>query len=276
MTGTLGLIAGLGELPVQIAREAVSSGRNVYVIRIAGFVEPELDEFEGEVVSVGEIGRQIKLFKAADCDEIVFAGIVKRPDFSNLKLDFKGARLLPKVITAARKGDDALLRTLVGAFEKEGFRVLGAEEVNSGLLAPLGVICGQEPDAELITDLKRAAHVASVIGQEDIGQGCIVRSGLVLAVEAQEGTDLMLERVAALDGDTNGGVLVKRPKPMQERRIDLPTIGISTIEKAAKANLKAIGLEAGGALIIDLERCKKAAEAHGILLYGFPKDWAQS
>ena len=274
MSSTLGIIAGLGDLPVSIAEQARDAGRDVYILRIDGFVEPKLDAFNGEIVGVGEIGKQIKLLKAAGCEEIVFAGVVKRPDFSKLKLDMRGTMLLPKVIAAARKGDDALLRSLLGAFEKEGFTVRGADELNNSLLAPEGVIVGAEPAADVLSDLMRAAEVAKIIGAQDIGQGCVVRAGLVLAVEAQEGTDAMLARVADLPRIERGGVLVKRPKPMQERRIDLPTIGVSTIEAAAKAGLLAIGVEAGGALILDLDGCKAAAQSAGLLVYGFPKDWS--
>ena len=203
----------------------------------------------------------------------MFAGIVKRPDFSKLKLDMRGTLLLPKVIAAARQGDDALLRTMVSAFEKEGFKVRGADDVNDGLLAAEGVIAGKEPSGVLLADLKRAAQIAAIIGSEDIGQGCVVRSGLVLAVEAQEGTDAMLARVAGLPRTDRGGVLVKRPKPIQERRIDLPTMGVGTVEAAAAAGLLGIGLEAGGALILDLEGCKQVAKDVGIFIYGFPVDW---
>lgn len=272
MAGKLGIIAGLGDLPVQIATQAVQED-GVFVIRLAGFEEPRLAEFEGEIAGIGEIGKQIRLLKNAGCEEVVFAGVVSRPDFSKLKLDMRGARLLPKVLAAARKGDDALLRTLVGVLEKEGFKVRAAEDVDQNLRAPSGLIAGNKPSDEDIADIKRAAQVANIIGKEDIGQGCIVRDGLVLAVEAQEGTDRMLKRVAEMALKTRGGVLVKRPKPIQERRIDLPTIGVATIEAAADANLSGIGIEAGGALILDLEACKVATEHAGIFLYGFPSDW---
>lgn len=273
MTTKLGIIAGLGDLPVTVAEQAIANGQDVFVLRIDGFVEPKLDAYDGAIVGIGEVGKQIKLLKSAKCEDVVFAGIVNRPDFSKLKLDMRGTLLLPKVVAAARKGDDALLRTLVATFEKEGFTVRAAEDINQGLLAPEGVIAGREPEGDVLSDLKRAAYVARVIGSEDIGQGCVVRSGLVLAVEAQEGTDNMLKRVASLPRIDKGGVLVKRPKPIQERRIDLPTIGVGTIQSAAEAGLNAIGLEAGGALILDVEACKSLADKYGILLYGFPHDW---
>lgn len=273
MSSTLGIIAGLGDLPVNIAKQALGTGRSIYVLRIDGFVEPKLDEYDGEIVGIGEIGKQIKLLKAAGCEELVFAGIVKRPDFSKLKLDMRGTLLLPKVIASARKGDDALLRTMVGVFEKEGFIIRGADAVNTGLVARSGVIIGAEPSGETLSDLKRAAEIATIIGAQDIGQGCVVRSGLVLAVEAQEGTDAMLARVADLPQTDRGGVLVKRPKPIQERRIDLPTIGVNTIKAASKAGLLGIGLEEGGALILDLDACKTAADEAGMFVFGFPREW---
>jgi len=274
MPAKLGLIAGLGDLPVKVAAQAVADGRDVYVIRLGGFVEPRLATYPGEIVGLGEVGRQIKLLKQAGCEDLVFAGIVKRPDFKALKLDMRGARLLPSVLAAARKGDDALLTVLVSALEAEGFNVIGADEVSGGLLAGEGVLAGEHPGEDALADLKQAAKVALAIGALDIGQGCVVRDGLVIAVEAQEGTDAMLERVAGLPRGEGGGVLVKRPKPMQERRIDLPTIGPRTIRQAAAAGLSGIGLEAGGALILDEADCIEAARASGLFLYGFPKSWS--
>lgn len=278
MSSPLGIIAGLGDLPVDLARRAVDEGRGVHVLRIAGFEEPRLKEFAGETVSIGEIGRQIKSLKAAGCQEIVFAGVVKRPDFSNIKLDMRGTLLLPKVVSAARSGDDALLRVLVETFEKEGFRIIGAEDAASDLRAPSGLIAGPQPSESQMADLTKGARIAALIGDADIGQGCVVCDGLVLAVEAQEGTDEMLQRCAGLPTEIRGiadarrGVLVKRPKPMQERRIDLPTSGVSTVERASAAGLAGIALEAGGALMVDKSAMIAAAEAHGLFLYGFAPD----
>ncbi len=271
--GPLGIIAGQGELPVQIAIEASAAGREIYVLQLAGFEEPRLDAYPGVTVGIGETGKQIKRLKEAGCKDVVFAGIVKRPDFSKLKLDIRGARLLPKVIAAARKGDDALLRVMVDMLEREGFTVIGAEETHTGLKAALGPIAGRVPTEDEMSDLRHAARIAASIGALDIGQGCVVNDGLVLAVEAQEGTDAMLQRVEGLPQEIRGGVLVKRPKPIQERRIDMPTIGVRTIERAFAAGLAGIGIEADGALILDLSAVKALAEQHGLFIYGFPRDW---
>ena len=276
---TLGIIAGLGDLPVSVAKAALSEGRDIFVIRLAGFEEPKLADYPGEVAGLGQLGKQINLLKAAGCEEIVFAGLVKRPNFKSLKLDFVGARLLPKVIAAARQGDDALLRVVSGAYEAAGFRMIGADDVSQSMLAGAGLLCGESPDDAAMSDLKKAASIANTMGLLDVGQGAIVCDGLVLCVEAQEGTDAMIERCAALEVNLRGseshprGVLVKRPKPMQERRIDLPTVGVATVERARRAGLVGIGLETGGALLVDRDAVFARAEALGLFIFGFPADW---
>ena len=276
----LGLVAGLGQLPVHVATAAKARGQHVYVIRLKGFVEPALENLPGEIIGVAQMGKILKALKAAGCKDVCFCGIVKRPDFSALKPDLKGISLLPKFVAAARKGDDALLRVLVGTFEKEGFRVIGADEASGNLLVGEGVLAGMMPDDSQMSDLRKAAQVAAEMGRLDIGQGAIVCDGLVLCVEAQEGTDQMLARCAGLDETVRGnaenrrGVLVKRPKPMQERRIDLPAIGVKTVEGTAAAGLAGIGFEANGALLMDEQEVRIRAEQLGLFLYGFSKDWA--
>lgn len=276
MSAPLGLIAGLGDLPVAIAENAVATGQGVHVLRLKGFEEPRLASFPGSVVGLGEVGAVISRLKEAGCRDLVFAGNVSRPNFSDLKLDLKGAALLPKVLSEARRGDDALLRVLVTEFEKNGFNVIGSEQAHASLLAPAGLIAGHPPDANAMADMEVAARVASASGALDIGQACVVCDGLVLAVEAQEGTDAMLRRCASLPETIRGhagarrGVLVKRPKPVQERRIDLPTTGVSTVELAAAAGLAGIGIEAGGALMLNRPAMEATASALGLFLYGFP------
>lgn len=275
----LGILAGLGDLPVQVAQAATARGQGVYILRLKGFVEPKLADYAGEIVGIAEIGKIFKALRKAGCEDVCFAGIIKRPDFAALKPDLKGVSLLPKVLNAARKGDDALLRTLVETFESEGFRVIGADEAAGNLRANAGLIAGPDTMAAHMDDLRKAAKIASESGRLDIGQGAIVCDGLVLCVEAQEGTDRMLRRCADLDAELLGtptnrrGVLVKRPKPIQERRIDLPAIGVRTVEGAAAAGLAGIGFEAHGALLLDEAAVRAKADELGLFLYGFPKDW---
>ncbi|MEL6754477.1 MAG: UDP-2,3-diacylglucosamine diphosphatase LpxI [Pseudomonadota bacterium] len=274
MTGPIGLVAGLGQLPIQVAEGAVASGRGVYVARLKGFEEPALAPYPGSVVGLGELGKLIKTFKAEGCRDVVFAGNVSRPDFSAVKVDWRGAKLLPRVLKVAREGDDALLRLILSELEAEGFSILGADEVAAHLLAPEGLHTGPQPTPGNLGDIKHARRVAEEMGKLDIGQGCVVCDGLVLAVEAQEGTDAMLERCAQLPANLRGtpeaprGVLVKVPKPIQTRKIDLPTVGVATLEGLKRAGLAGVAVEAGGALLVDRQAIVSFGQAHGIFVIG--------
>ena len=261
------------------ARRCEAEGRPFYVVRIKGFADEALVRYEGQESRIGEFGRTIKLLKAAGCEAVCFAGVVQRPDFRDMKPDLKGAAVLPGMIAAATKGDDALLRYVLGVFEAEGFAIEGADQVLGGETAPAGALGRHAPDGAALADLRKALEVARATGELDIGQGAVVCDGLVLAVEAQEGTDRMLARVADLEPALKGtpqarrGVLVKRPKPIQERRIDLPTIGPDTIERAAAAGLEGIGLEAYGALLLNKTLIAELCKTHGVFVYGFPAGW---
>jgi DUF1009 family protein len=273
MNSPLGLIAGRGELPVKVREAALAGGREVFVVRLKGFEEPALADAPGTSVGLGEVGKLIKLLRAAGCKELVFAGNVSRPDFSALKLDWRGTRLLPRVLSAARQGDDALLQLLMGVFRDEGFILRGADDIATALLAEAGLIAGPQPTSSQIADIQRGHAVAREIGRLDIGQGCVVCDGLVLAVEAQEGTDVMLARVAELPAPLRGtpeaprGVLVKAPKPIQDRRIDLPTVGVKTLEGLWRAGLAGLAIERGGALLIEREAIVDYADAHALFVF---------
>src|SRR5690606_10600580 len=221
----LGLIAGGGALQVKNATHCQRAGRPFFVIRLEGSAGPELARFPGIDLGIAELGKCIKALKRAGCKAVCFAGLVARPDFRTLAPDLRGLRALPGILAAARRGDDALLRALLGEFEKDGFTVEGAHEVMGDLTLPPGPLGGVKPGPEHMADIARALDVARAIGRLDIGQGAVVCEGLVLAVEAQEGTDAMLRRVGELPAPIRGspeaprGVLAKAPKPIQETRI---------------------------------------------------------
>jgi UDP-2,3-diacylglucosamine hydrolase len=272
----LAIVAGGGDLPRRVAEQARRTGRNPFVVGLKGFVDQGLlAEFSGPELSVGELGRLMQLMRKEGCEEMVFAGSLKRPDFASLKLDIKGVQSLPKILAAAKKGDDALLRAVMDIFADAGFRIIGADDVLDDLRVTGGPLGDGVPTSEHWLDIRRAAEVAKISGSLEIGQGAISCAGLILAVEAQEGTDRMLARVAELPVEIRGtpaqrrGVLVKRPKPQQERRIDLPTIGLATVEGAAKAGLAGIAVEAGAGLVVDREAVATAANAAGLFIYGF-------
>lgn len=270
----LGLIAGGGGLPVEIARHCERSGRPLFVIRLKGFASGELAPYAGAEIGIAELGKCMKALKRAGCETVCLAGLVARPDFSGLMPDLRGLALLPKVVAAAGKGDDALLRLLVVEFEKEGFAVQGAHEVMEDLSLQAGVLGRHAPGEADMADATRALQVAREIGKLDVGQAAVVCRGLVLAVEAQEGTDAMLARVAGLPAPLRGapgagvGALAKAPKPIQETRVDLPTIGPATVEGVARAGLAGIVGEAGRLLVLEREAVIRLADELGVFILG--------
>ncbi len=270
----LGLIAGGGELPHAIARRCEAEGRAVYVVRLAGFADAHLERWPGDTFGMAEIGGILKALKREGCGAVCLAGTVNRPDFKMLKPDLKGASVLPGIIAAATRGDDALLRKILSVFEVEGYAIEGADDILGGDMLRSGELGAVTPDAEQLADLKKALHVAEKAGELDIGQGAVVCDGLVLAVEAQEGTDAMLSRVAGLPETLRGsatarkGALGKAPKPIQDLRVDMPVIGTRTVEMAAAAGLAGIGGVAGRLILIDREAIVATADRLGLYVWG--------
>ncbi|GAB4521840.1 MAG: LpxI family protein [Amphiplicatus sp.] len=272
--GKLGVIAGGGALPLRIVEGCVRRGEAVYVIRLAGCAEAAMTAFPGEDCGLGEAGKIIGALRREGCERVALAGVVRRPSFRSLKLDGRGAALLPRVLAAATRGDGALLNLLVAELGAEGFRVVGAEEALGELAAPAGVMGAHAPSADDLADMRKAAALIAALGPFDAGQGAVVAGGLVLAVEAAEGTDAMLARCAAAPVPQGAarsarGVLVKRPKPGQDRRIDLPTLGVETVRRAHAAGLAGIAVEAGAALIVDADETIAEADRLSLFLYGF-------
>ncbi|MBS0384727.1 MAG: UDP-2,3-diacylglucosamine diphosphatase LpxI [Proteobacteria bacterium] len=273
----LGVIAGGGDLPVVLAEHCAETGRDYFVARIAPFASAALESHPGVTQELGAMGSRMRALKDAGVDAIVLIGQVPRPDLGQLKLDDRAQAMIPAFLAAAAEGDDALLRVLLEEHEREGFKVLGAEEVMGGLLAPAGAWGAIAPSETQRRDIAKAARIAAVIGSFDVGQGVVVAGGVTLAVEAQEGTDAMLFRVASLPTAVRGtpknrrGVLLKRPKPTQERRIDLPVVGPKTLQGAATAGLAGIAAEAHGALVVRREEMIAEADRLGIFLYGFTR-----
>ncbi|MGE0044799.1 MAG: LpxI family protein [Hyphomonadaceae bacterium] len=278
----IGIIAGGGDLPLALCEHFAATGQPYWVARVEPFADDALSAHPGESFNIGKMGARIEALRAAGVDALTMVGIVKRADLSQVEFDEHGATLLPKLAAAARSGDDALLRVLVEDLEAAGFTVIGAEEALADLKMGAGALGKHAPNAAHRADIAKAALVADALGSWDVGQAVAVCDGLVLAIEAQEGTDEMLARVAALDGVVRGsreaprGVLLKRPKTLQERRVDLPTIGTRTVENAATAGLAGIALEAGGALVLRREAVIAKADEFGLFVYGFTADEAKA
>ncbi len=265
----LGILAGGGPLPGRVAAAAAAAGRGVFLVGLEGYAEPAvLAPFRHAWARLGAAGRILALLREASCTDLVLVGPVRRPSFLHLRPDAEGARLLARIGRAAFAGDDGLLAAIVRVLAEEGFRVLGAHEVLTEAVAPAGLLRRHAPDAEARGDIARGIAVVRALGAVDVGQGCVVQQGIVLCVEAIEGTDAMLARAAGLARPGPGGVLVKLVKPGQDRRADLPTIGPATVRAARAAGLRGIAVEAGGTLLTDRAGLVDAADAAGLFVLG--------
>jgi len=269
----LGILAGGGTMPGRVAAAARAAGRPVFLVGLEGYAEPAvLAPYPHALVRIGAANRMLELLRAHDCRDLVLVGPVRRPSLLDLRPDAEGARLLARVGRAAFAGDDGLLKAVVRVLGEEGFAVVGAHEIMTEVLGPRGLLTATAPDAQALSDIARGVVVARALGAVDVGQGCVVQQGLVLCVEAIEGTDAMLQRAGLLRRPGPGGVLVKMVKPGQDRRADLPTVGQATIEAAAAAGLRGVAFEAGGTILAEREASVAAADRAGLFLFGFDPD----
>lgn len=265
----LGIIAGSGDLPERIIATIAHSKRELFVIAFEGETNaPSIENVPHIRLHLGSIGKIISKLRSEGVKEVVLAGRVGRPNLSDLKLDFGGIRLLARIRKASVYGDNAIFSTIVSYLEELGFNVVGVEQLLENLLATSGEMGTTIPDNVAQHDITIGAKVAAAIGTLDIGQAVIVQQGVVLGVEAVEGTDALMKRCAFLQREGKGGVLVKMKKPMQDSRIDLPAIGVTTIENAHAAGLRGIAIQSGGALVIDKEKVIEKANSLGLFLVG--------
>jgi UDP-2,3-diacylglucosamine hydrolase len=264
----LGIVAGNGRLPAEVAQAALGRGRRVYMLALEGQADPKvIAHYDHGWVRLGDGAKALRLLRDAGVNELVFAGGVHRPSLWSLRPDTRAARFLTRVGFRAL-GDDSLLSAVVREFEAEGFRVVGADAIWDDALMPLGQIGSVAPDRAAWGDIRRGVQVAGALGAVDVGQGVVVQQGIVLAVEAIEGTDAMLLRASSLRREGAGGVLVKIAKPGQNRRIDLPTIGPATIAQAVGAGLRGIAVQAGAAIVLEREGIAAAADSAGLFVVG--------
>jgi DUF1009 family protein len=271
----LGLIAGGGALPRAVAQAAREAGREVFVVGIIGSLgEDWVCDYRHEFLSPGEPGRIIKALKAHGVQDVLMAGRVDRPKFSELKLDAKGMLLLPKAIAAARKGDDALLRFIVGICEDEGLTAVSVAQAAPALVCDEGQLGSIGATRDHHADIVTAFRIVHALGALDVGQAAVVCEGLALAVEAAEGTDAMIARIATLRESLRGtaanrrGVLVKALKPTQDAKTDMPVVGVETVRNAHAVHLAGIALEAGASLIVDKQAVAAEADRLGLFVVG--------
>jgi hypothetical protein len=270
----LGIIAGAGAFPSALARAATAQGRPVFGLLLKGIAGRELEAYPHAWVGIGRFGAMLKAARKAGCRDLVLIGSLVRPNLWTTVPDIGGLKVLPDVLRLYRGGDDHLLRGIAGLFEREGFRLLAAQDVAPELLMPSGVLGRHAPTEADRTDIAVALAAIAALGPYDVGQGMIIGGRRIVAVEGAEGTDGMLERCRQMrDGGRLKwppvtGLLVKAPKPGQDRRIDMPAIGPATVEKAAAAGLRGVAVPAGSALVVDMEEIVRQADALGLFVVG--------
>jgi DUF1009 family protein len=268
MAGKLGILAGAGTLPARLVEACRAADRPHFVLAFEGEADPAtVAGAPHGWVRLGAAGEGFRLLRENGVEELVMAGGIHRPSVSSLRPDWRAARFFAKVGYRAL-GDDGLLSAIVKEFESEGFRVVGVDTVLPSALAPAGVFGKHAPDPQAEADIAHGMRLARAIGALDIGQAVVVQQGLVLGVEAIEGTDALLARCAGLRRPGPAGVLVKAKKPAQETRADLPTIGIRTVAAAGRAGLCGIAVEAGATLVLDLAGVAEAADRAGLFVVG--------
>ncbi|MBW8734524.1 MAG: UDP-2,3-diacylglucosamine diphosphatase LpxI [Asticcacaulis sp.] len=239
----IAVISGGGALPVEVATYLKRSGRPYTVVRIAGLSDAALDDHPGLTLGLGDFAKLFEILATEQCRAVTMCGYVQRPDFDSMQRDAGGAAVLPTIQAAGRGGDDSLLRQVAKVIMSQGYHIEGAHEANPELLIGAGLQAGPDPSPEAMEDAQEAMRVAAAIGNLDIGQAVVVASRITLAVEAQEGTQAMLRRIPLLAPNVRGslatrkGVLAKLAKPIQDVRLDMPTIGVATVEDAAAAGL---------------------------------------
>lgn len=268
----IGILAGGGALPAEIAATIERRGGRVQVVSLAGEADAAFEGRPHVRVAWGEVGRIMTTLKVAGVRDLVIVGAVTRPDLWRLRPDLGLVVRLPailKLITAG--GDDGVLRRVVRVFEREGFQVLGPDQVAPELVGRAGPIAGPEASTGNKSDAGIGFEVVAALGPYDVGQAVVVAGGRVIAIEGAEGTDRLLRRLADRR-DTHGGVLIKRPKPNQELRIDLPAIGPETVTRAAAVGLAAIVVEADRVIIAGRAEMSARADTAAIAVLGIAAD----
>jgi UDP-2,3-diacylglucosamine hydrolase len=273
--GPIALICGAGSLPLAVADHLAARGRKVLLLPLQGVAnEDDYRDRPHTSIRVVQVGLLKRALRSAGCRDVVLIGSMVRPAFWRMRFDWDSLKLVPRLAAAFRGGDDHLLRGVAKLFEQQGVRLLGAHEVAPEILVPEGPLGKLQASPADGDDIAFGLAYLQAAGPFDVGQAVVVAGRHVLAVEAAEGTDGMLARVAKLRANgrirSKGGVLVKAPKPQQDRRFDLPSIGPATVDGAAKAGLSGIAVVAKETIMAEPAALAAAADRAGLFVIGVP------
>lgn len=268
----LGIIAGLGDLPSKVVQACQNQERPYHILAFENQSDTSFVSCHPHSwLQLAKAGKTISTLKQNQITHIVMAGYFKRPEWNDLKPDLKGVKLLGK-IAGKSLGDDGLLRIIIDFFESEGFVVVSPEDImGEESLIEEGILSQKKPTQQDYVDIQRGFEVAKALGALDVGQGCVVQNGVVLGVEAFEGTNELIKRSANLansESQMAKGVFVKVIKPQQDKRVDRSVIGPETLKQIAKSGFSGVAAEANEILMIDRQKCIEIANAHNLFLIG--------
>jgi UDP-2,3-diacylglucosamine hydrolase len=279
---SIAIICGGGAIPGAIAQALVRRGRRPVMFAIKGWADPQIVEpYTHYWVPLGQLGRFLRLVRAERCREAILIGTLLRPALTQVRLDWRAIRLMPRIVRAYAGGDDRLLTGITTLLEEHDLRIVGVKDVAPDIIVPAGVLGQHQPSAGDRADIARALNLIATLGPFDVGQAAVVANNHVLGVEAAEGTDNLLARIADLrrqgrvSTPERTGVLVKAPKPKQDRRFDLPTIGSQTVANVVKAGLAGIAVAAGDTMMADPAEVIAAADRARIFVVGVTQGEAQ-
>ncbi|MEX2128929.1 MAG: UDP-2,3-diacylglucosamine diphosphatase LpxI [Xanthobacteraceae bacterium] len=270
----IGILCGGGSIPLAVAKAVQARGRGVMLFPFYGFADAAVERFPHRWLHLGAVGTLLAAMREAGCKEIVMIGSLVRPRPWNVRFDFTTVLLLPRLLPLFRGGDDRLLKGVAEIFEEHGFHLAGAHEVAPEILMPAGPAGKHRPRAAEADDIRLGFALLRAIGPFDVGQAAAIANLHVIAVEAAEGTAAMLSRIAEMRANgrlklpARAGVLVKAPKPGQDRRFDLPAIGPDTVAQAKAAGLAGIAVEAGSTVVADPAGLARAADKAGLFVVG--------
>ena len=264
----LAIISGEGDLPSKVLKSASLLGFQGIVINLTDTDSQikNLSEWKTFKFKIGNIGRIFKKLHLEKITHIVLCGNIDRPKLYDMKFDIKGLDIMSKI---AFKGDDGALKILSKEIENEGFNIIAPSTFLRNSNFPKGHIAGPKPNDNLLNEIERGYEVLKNLSASDVGQSVVVQHGIVLAIEAIEGTDEMIKRAGKFKSSGTGPILIKTPKLNQDLRFDQPVIGINTVKLAHRHGFSSISCKYDGVLVIDLNKVIDTANHRNITLFGF-------
>ena len=268
------LICGAGDFPAAAAADAQAHGADIFLIGLKGIAACSIEQFPHVWVGLGEIGRLLTHLRERGISRVALIGAITRPDLADLRPDWGAVRRLPDLARLLRGGDDHVLRNVIRFLEGEQLTVISVLDVAPGLALPTGAFTSVQTSAQARADIALGRAALEAMAPFDVGQAIAVADGRILAIEAAEGTDAMLARIAAARATgrvraRHAGVLVKAAKRGQDLRADLPAIGPATIEGVIRAGLAGVALEAGRVIVADQATVRRAATEAALFITGF-------